>query len=261
MTTNLLQNKNEGAPKEAMALAIGDTDANVFTCPACSRPLSDGTSRCPGCGTRLILGLPLKRAGAILAMGVVVGILVGGATTAAAISFSAHDTAVAPSPVATTAPAAVTPTAAPSIVAPPDFAAPVAAVSALSGTAVVDGRIAVDAATLASTLSRSNASSIELARALRSLAADAALGIDLASRLAPWTDAAQVQAGLDDFYRAMAQEARTGLRASLNDTGAYRKAGARMLTVLSTMGTVDAKSRELAGTIGVELPPVVLPAS
>src|SRR4029077_14813261 len=126
-----------------------------------------------------------------------------------------------------------------------------------SGTAVVDGRIAVDAATLSATLGRSNASSIELARALRSLAADAALGIDLASRLAPWTDAAQVQSGLDDFYRAMAQEARTGLRASLNDTGAYRKAGAKMLTVLSTLASVDAKSRELAGTIGLEL----LPAS
>ena len=54
MTTNLLQNKKEGASKEAMGLAIGDTDANVFTCPACSRPLSEGTSRCPGCGTRLI---------------------------------------------------------------------------------------------------------------------------------------------------------------------------------------------------------------
>ena len=193
-----------------------------------------------------------------------IGILLGGATTAAAIALSLHDTAAATTPGASAAPGAVTPnavtpTAAPPLVAPPEFAAPVAAVSALSGTAVVDGRIAVDAATLASTLGRSNASSIELARALRSLAADAALGIDLASRLAPWTDAAPVQTGLDDFYRAMAEEARTGLRSSLNDPGAYRKAGARMLTVLRTMGAIDAKSRDLAGTIGLELPPVVLP--
>jgi len=268
MTTNLLQNKTDGATKEAMGLAIGDTDASVFACPACSRPLSEGTSRCPGCGTRLILGVRLKRAGAILALGVVIGILLGGASTATAITLSLHDTASASAttPVATGAPAAVTPntvtpTAAPPLAAPPEYAAPVAAVSALSGTAVVDGRIAVDAATLSATLGRSNASSIELARALRSLAADAALGIDLASRLAPWTDAAQVQSGLDDFYRAMAQEARAGLRASLSDTGAYRKAGTRMLTVLSTMGSVDSKSRELAATIGLELPPVVLPGS
>jgi hypothetical protein len=153
------------------------------------------------------------------------------------------------------------PTVGPSIVPPPQYAAPAAAVSALSGTAVVNGRIAVDAATLASTLGRSNATSIELARALRSLAADAALGIDLAGRLAPWTDAADVRTGLDDFYRAMAQEARTGLRASLNDPGAYRKAGAAMLTVLRTMASVDTQSRGLADSIGLELPPVVLPSS
>ena len=43
--------------------------------------------------------------------------------------------------------------------------------------------------------------------------------------------------------------------------GAYRKAGASMLKVLATMGAVDAQSRDLAGTIGLEIPPVVVPAS
>lgn len=259
MTTNLLQTKKDGAVTEPIVLPIGETDADVFICPGCARPLAVGTSRCPGCGTRLILGVLVKRAGAILALGVVVGFLVGGAA-AAAITLSLNDRAAMTAPIATATPGVVAPSAAPSFVAPPDVGAPVAAVSALSGTAVVNGRIAVDAATLASTLGRSNATPIELARALRSLAADAALGIDLAGRLAPWTDAAQVQAGLDDFYRAMAQEARTGLRASLNDEGAYRKAGVNMLKVLSTMGAVDAKSRDLAGSIGLELPPVVLPS-
>ena len=73
-------------------------------------------------------------------------------------------------------------------------------------------------------------------------------------------DAASEHA-LQLFYRAMAQEARTGLRASLNDVGAYRKAGASMLKVLATMAAVDKQSRDLAGTIGLEIPPVVLPAS
>ncbi|MFL5677230.1 MAG: hypothetical protein ACJ77X_06285 [Chloroflexota bacterium] len=261
MTTNLLQNSKDRASKEADGLAIGESDATIFTCPACARPLAEGTFKCPGCGTRLIMGVRLKRAGGILALGIVVGILLGGAATAAVIGVSLKDPVAATTPAATTAPAAVTPTAAPSFVAPPEFAAPAAAVSALSGTAVVNGRIAVDAATLASTLGRSNATSIELARALRSLAADAALGIDLAGRLAPWTDSAQVRTDLDDFYRAMAQEARTGLRASLNDTGAYRKAGVAMQTVLRTMATVDTQSRGLADSIGLELPPVVLPSS
>src|SRR4029078_6606135 len=82
----LLQNKTDSATKEGMGLAIGDTDASVFACPACSRPLSEGTCRCPGCGTRLPLGVRLKRAGAILALGVAIGILIGGASTAAAIT-------------------------------------------------------------------------------------------------------------------------------------------------------------------------------
>lgn len=262
MTTNLLQNINDSTTREAMGLAIGETDANIFNCPVCARPLSEGASRCPGCGTRLILGVRVKRAGAILALGVAIGVLVGGLSTAAAITLSLNDPVLAAGPVATAAPAATAaPSATPGHVVLPDPPANAAAVSALSGTAVVNGRIAVDAATLASTIARSNATSIDIARALRSLAADAALGIDLAGRLAPWSDAAQVQGGLEDFYRAMAQAARMGLRSSLNDNVAYRKAGANMITVLSAMGTIDAQSRTLAGTVGLELPPVVLPTS
>ena len=263
MTTNVIHEAKsaDGQAKEAMALPIGDSDAHVFTCPSCARPLSEGTSRCPGCGVRLIMGVRMKRAGAILGLGIALGILLGGVTTAAAITLSLHD----PVPAVVAAPS-VAPSVASAASAAPSFSAidpsaPAAAVSALSGTAVVNGRISVDADTLSSTLHRSNVTTIEMARALRSLAADAALGIDLANRIAPWTEAAQVRTDLDDFYRAMATAARTGLRASLNDSGAYRKAGTDMLRVLATMGAVDAQSRTLAGTIGLELPPVVLPTS
>ncbi len=262
MTTNVMNetNSSDAAAREAIGLAIGDADAHVFTCPSCARPLADGTSRCPGCGVRLILGVRLKRAAAILALGITIGMLVGVATTAAAIALSLRDSTPAVAAAPSIAPSVARSSALPSFIAV-DPGAPVAAVSALSGTAVVNGRIAVDAATLASTLARSKATTIEIARALRSLAADAALGIDLADRLTPWTGAAHVQGGLDDFYRAMAQAARAGLRASLNDAGAYRKAGAEMRTVLATMGKVDRDSRALAGTVGLELPPVVLPKS
>ena len=83
------------------------------------------------------------------------------------------------------------------------------AMAALSGTAVVNGRITVDAATLRTTLS-SRASTSDIARALRSLAADAALGSDLTGRLARWPDAGPVAAQLDAFYRSMAKTARDG---------------------------------------------------
>jgi hypothetical protein len=256
MTTNLLQNTKDGPAKDANGLAIGDDDAHVFNCPVCARPLSEGTAKCPGCGSYLIMGVRLKRASAILALGVVVGILLGGLTTAAAITMSLREPAAAVTP--SSPPLAVVPSAAPSIDIP-IVPANVAALSALSGTAVVNGRITVDADTLSSTLRRSNATSIEIARALRSLAADAALGIDQSGRLQPWTEAADVRSKLEAFYRDMADTARGGLRASLADVSAYRKAGDAMLKVLRTLGPVDAESRTLAGTVDLELPPVTLP--
>ena len=58
----------------------------------------------------------------------------------------------------------------------------------------------------------------------------------------------------------MADAAKSGLRASLADKAAYRRAGAEMLGVLKELGPIDAHSRALAETIALELPPVVLPA-
>jgi len=260
VTTNLATSTKGSETRSTDPLAIGEVDAHVFNCPACARPLSDGTARCPGCGTHLIMGVRLKRAAVFLGLGAVIGILLGGVTTAAVITTSPRGESAALAPVASAAPASssAAPSPTPSLFVP-DPRAPQAAVSALSGTAVVNGRIAVDAQTLSSTLARSSASTSEMARALRSLAADATLGIDLAGRLANWPEASDAQAVLDDFYRSMAQEAKTGLRASLNDGAAYRRAGREMLSVLSRLGAVDSQSRTLAATIGLELPPVVLP--
>ena len=262
MTTNAMHDSKstDGKSREAKGLAIGETDANVFNCPSCARPLSEGTNKCPGCGVHLVMGVRLKRAGAILALGMALGILIGGVTTAAAITVSLADPATAVKPVASAAPSAAVASVAPSFAAV-DPVAPATAISALSGTAVVNGRITVDAATLTATLARTDASTIEIARALRSLAADAALGIDLAGRLGTWTDAKLVQAGLNDFYQAMADAAHGGLRASLADAAAYRKAGADMIVVLATLSDIDSRSRALAGANGLELPPVAIPSA
>ena len=260
MTTNVVPDTKaaDTQSKEARSLAIGETDAHVFNCPSCARPLSEGTSKCPGCGARLIMGVKLKRAGAILGLGVAIGILIGGVSTAAAVTLGLHDPASAAAVVATPAPTTrPTPTVAP--ITAIDPAGPAAAASALSGTAVVNGRIAVDAATLSSTLARSNATTIEIARALRSLAADAALGIDLVGRLQTWPDAKPVQTGLDDFYRSMADAARAGLRFSLTDESDYRKAGSDMVKVLAGLGAIDARSRTFAAANNLELPPVAVP--
>jgi predicted lysophospholipase L1 biosynthesis ABC-type transport system permease subunit len=237
--------------------AIGEADAHVFTCPACSRPLSNGTMKCPGCGSRLIMGVLVKRAGAILALGIAIGVVVGGGLMGSIAMLSASaDTAAIQQPVATIPTAAPVAAAVPTA-APPLAAAPQTAIAALSGTAVVNGRITVDAMSLKTTLATRGVSTIEIARALRSLAADAALGMDLTGRMAPWTDARPVTAELDAFYRSMASAARDGLRASLTDAGAYRASATAMLATIEDLGTVDASSRTLAATVSLELAPVV----
>lgn len=268
MTTNALRRKSgEVTPPADRGIAIGEMDAHVFSCPSCARPLARGTSRCESCGTRLILGVAVKRAGAILLLGLAFGVLVGGALTAAAIAISAQQSAavasvgttpaIVPGVVPSAAPIASLAPALP--VMPAVRAVPSIAVSALSGTAVVNGRISVDAATLAAVLSTKGTRTIDIARALRSLAADAALGSDLVARIALWPDAAPVKTQLDDFYGAMTMTAHDGLRASLNDDAAFRVAGAQMLTLLASLVDVDAASRTLAATVDLELPPVALP--
>ena len=62
---NLLRGKRTRGVTGAEALdaAIGETDASVFNCPVCQRPLSHGTAKCPACGVRLIMGLRMTQAG------------------------------------------------------------------------------------------------------------------------------------------------------------------------------------------------------
>jgi hypothetical protein len=265
MTINLLRGRSRGSKlPEGSGPAIGDTDAHVFNCPVCSRPLSNGTAKCPACGTRLIMGLRLRQAGGILALGLAIGLFSGIGITAVLISASIHEPAQAvaavPSaaPVAVVAPVAPTPVTAVVIPIP---GAPSIAISALSGTAVVNGRIAVDTTTLRSTLAAKGSSTADIARALRSLGADAALGSDLTDRLGTWTAAAPVTTQLESFYRTMAKTARDGLRSSLTDNGGYRTAGFAMLKVLAALDGVDAASRTLAQTVDLELPPVAIPGS
>ena len=66
--------------------AIGLPDTNIFLCPRCSRPLAVGVSRCAGCGTRLVAGVPLLKVSGFVALGLVAGLTVGGGIVAVAMS-------------------------------------------------------------------------------------------------------------------------------------------------------------------------------
>ena len=141
------------------------------------------------------------------------------------------------------------------------IAAPQAAVTALSGTALVNGRISADTATMVATLADPKAATMDVVSSLRALSADAALGVDQAARLATWHEADSVRGQLDDFYQSMSKTANLAFGTSLDDAPGYRRWANEMLAVLRGLSAVDAGSRTLAATIGLELPPVALPAS
>jgi hypothetical protein len=208
------------------SLSIGEADANIFNCPICSRPLATGAHRCPACGTRLILSTPAQRAGLFVAAGVVLGLLF-------AWTFS---TVVG----ALTAPASKTPTAS---------GAPGA-----SQTAALDTRLAGAASTLRLALRDKRLDSASVADQLRSLAADAAFGDDLASRLGMWDQAYALSLDLSNLYGSIRSTAREGLAASITNEPAYRAAAQKMVAVLNGLTPLDKRLRDLAMSVDVRLP-------
>lgn len=251
------------APETTVATggpAIGVADAQLFDCPACGRPLARGTSRCTNCGTRLIGGRPFRRVATFAAVAIVAVLILGGVgMTVMAMSAAQPPTGTGP----TGSPAASRPAATAETPSQPPtpVGVPAEAAAALSGTAVVNARIATDAGTLARTLSDKSSQTIDIARAMRALGADAQLGLDMTGRLTPWTDAAPVTAKLVGFYRSLADSTRDALRASLTDATSYRRAGAQLLSVIRGLDAVDAASRELAAGVGLSLPPLRVPSA
>lgn len=264
MTINILRGRSGKAREPRPPDAIGEPDANVFSCPKCARPLANGTPRCPSCGQRLILGVALRRASLLAGFGLIVGIFGGAVLTSGVITSLLASAAAAvqagvgtvgasavpspdPSAVATTAPVA-TPTPVVAITIPS------AAVSALSQTTILDARIVADATDLET--ARAAKSTPDIARALRALASDAANGTVQAKRLKLWSEAGTVVAFRLDFYDRVTDQALAALKVTLADGKTYRTAAAEMLVILADLPGLDAMSRGLADVAGVELPVV-----
>lgn len=259
MTVNILRGKGKRKGAEPPD-SIGEPDAHVFNCPKCSRPLSNGAPKCPGCGQRLILGVALRRASILTGFGLIIGVFAGAVLTSGVVSTLLSSAAAAvgvtvegvlpsaaPSAVPTTAPVVT-----PAPVTEPTI--PSAAVSALGQLALLDARISSDASDLLDAyLARSTA---DTARALRALASDAGNGTKQTTRLRAWTDAGDLAALRLAFYDRVERVALDALKLSLADRTEYRDAARTMLGVLREMPVLDEMSRALALSASVELPPV-----
>jgi len=260
MTLNILKWRPT-APKLKLPTggAIGEPDAHVFNCPKCARPLTEGTPRCPGCGTRLIMGVVLRRAGTLMGFGFVVGMFIGGVATSFVISnlLAPAAPAVAVDPADTTTAQASGVPGAPSGAANPPVVAPSGALSSLRQASLLDARFVADTKALSSAY-KANATGVDIALVLRSLASDAAIGSDLLPGLRAWDDARKLAAARAGFYAAVAGISHDALRASMTDKKAYRAAAKSMLATLRKLPSLDDQSRSLAATAGATLPDVDL---
>ena len=245
-------------------MAIGEADANIVACPSCSRPLDAGGRRCPDCGTHIIAGVRATVASTFIAGGLLVGLIIGTSVTGA-VAIVTRPAAIDP-----LTPAATTPSVAPAAsaiaaasVAPPvtpvDPTIPSAAVSALRQVSGLQQRFADDAGRLAAALAVAEPSSVDLARILRSMNANAAFGEQLATQVGSWTTAAALSTQLEQLYRDVSALAGEGLDSSLTNNRAYIRTSEAMLAVLARLPEVDAAVRPLAGQAGVDLAPLVFP--
>jgi hypothetical protein len=248
-----------GRPHDATSLPIGEVDANIFACPACSRPLGVGTRRCPGCGTGLIAGVRASRVIVFVGVG-----LFSGMIASAALMAVMSVPGTRPADVAVVPPAPiVVPSQAPvaSAVAPADAPGiPSNAVSALRQSTFLNQRVVADAERLTIVLATSRPSGSEIAPILRSLASSASFGARLAPTVGEWDQGDVVSRDLATFYSDIGGIADEGLSASLSDARAYVATAKDMLKILASLEGIDAASRTLAGSADIDLPPLVAPA-
>jgi hypothetical protein len=236
-------------------IAIGEADANIVNCPRCRRPLAVDSSRCAGCGLRLVAGVPLTRVAGFVVAGMIVGLLVGGGAVVALTTLARpHQVPVAQVPVnVVPSSAPVVPSAAVPVVDP---AIPASAISALRQSTTLNQRLKADADRLAVALRAGSPSGAEIAPLLRALASTASFGDRLAPAVADWSDGAAISHDLASFYAAVGRIAEEGLTASVQNGRAYADAGKRMLVVLGQLTDLDAASRALAATADMDLPPL-----
>ena len=99
MTVNVARRRAAAiaTPSTEAPTAIGEFEPTTFACPACTRPLAIGARRCPGCGTRFIMRVELRRASLFIGFGLLTGLMVGGGLTAvtSAVDRSAREARIA----------------------------------------------------------------------------------------------------------------------------------------------------------------------
>ncbi len=250
MSTNVLRGKGSGPARPGDGqIAIGDADREIFNCPVCQRPLATGVSRCPGCGTRLLMGVQARKATTLLGTGVMAGAIVGGLIVA--IILLALRPAVSSSPIVGgggTGPAA---SAGPGgVVTEP---VPLSVSNALARTAGLNVRMAAQRPALAAAIKPSRPQSAEVAWVIRAIASDAGLAASAVPALSAWPEGRLLAYQLDQYYTRLRATASAALAVSLNDSGSYRRNGQKVVAELDEIADLLAAAQVLADAHGIDL--------
>jgi hypothetical protein len=265
MTVNVARGRGSRArkakaePVAVETLPIGEIDQTVFSCPSCERPLALGAHRCPGCGTRLLRGVPLGKAVSFIGSGLLVGLLAGGVATIA-LTVSPAQIATVPGnpavPAASTAPiATAAPLPVPSAVPVP--AIPSATRSALVQALQIDVALAASIGDLQVALAAPSFDATAVSKTLRSMSANAVIGQQLTPRIEAWDQGATVGAEMTALYAAIHATAGEGLDASVRNVAAYRAAATDMVSLRAALGALDDAARTIANEHDMALPAAV----
>jgi hypothetical protein len=245
------------------SLAIGEIDQTVFDCPNCSRPLAVGARRCPGCRTRLVVGVPLSKASLFASGGLAIGIAFGGVGGAVlGLTRATPTDSTAPIGAATTVPgggsgpgssARPLSSGLPTSGGGSTGSMPSISSSALVQAATVNDRLRTASGFLSAALATSPFDSSSVAQTLRSISADTVYGQQLADKVAAWSGSAAVGADLDALYDSIHDTAVEALAVSVTNPSAYRASAKSMVRQLAGLRAIDARIAEVATANGVAL--------
>lgn len=214
-----------------------------------------GARRCPGCGTRLVAGVQLTKALLFTVLGLVLGLVVGGAGVGLlGLGRSATPTGPVANAGGSAAPSASAgPSSTPSVTAVPTDV-PLLSRTAIVQAVTVNSRLAASARALSVALARKPFDAGIVAQALRTISAESVYATELAAIVSGWPDSAQVGAELTSLYGSVHDSAAAALNASVRNATAYRDAARAMVATLAQLAPVDAEIRALAAARGIDVP-------
>jgi hypothetical protein len=248
MSTNALRGKGTVPVRPGdREIAIGDADHEIFNCPVCQRPLATGAPRCPGCGTRLLMGVQARKATALIGTGVMTGALVGGLIVA--LILLAFRPTTSSGPIVIEDPQQPAPSAG----STPREPIPNSVANALVRTSGLNARMAGQLPALSAAIKPTRPNSSEIARVLRVINSDAGLAAQAVPALAAWSEGRILAAELGQYYSDVRATATAALEVTLNNASAYRRNGSRMVALLQRIDELQAAAKTLGDANGIEL--------